>query len=85
MRNQAKYEYQKKWNAENRDKVLASKRKYSAEDKNQPKRSHCEWTSREIEEVLAHDIPDRELARKLNRTIQSIQMKRWRLKQSQLV
>lgn len=38
------------------------------------------WTKDEDDQVLAHRVPDRELADKLNRSVGSIQLRRSRLK-----
>lgn len=38
-----------------------------------------EWTIDEMDAVLRHDITDRELARKIKRSIPAIQKKRWEL------
>jgi len=39
-----------------------------------------EWTGAEDQAVLAHAIPDRELAPKLERSVQAIQVRRSRLR-----
>lgn len=39
-----------------------------------------EWTQAEENLVAAHEIPDRELARKLGVSVQAIQSKRWTLR-----
>lgn len=38
------------------------------------------YTSEEDELVLRHDIPDRDLAQLINRSVASIQNRRWKLK-----
>lgn len=38
------------------------------------------WTQHEIDLVLAHDMPDRELSDKLQRSVMSIQLMRCRAK-----
>lgn len=38
------------------------------------------WTLKEIDMVLAHEIPDRELSAKIHRSVQSIQLMRYRMK-----
>ena len=42
--------------------------------------SRAEWTEREDKMVLAHSIPDRELAAKIGRSVQAIQIRRSRIK-----
>lgn len=42
------------------------------------------WTKEEDKAVLAHDIPDAELSRKIMRSVQAIQSRRWRLKSNQV-
>jgi hypothetical protein len=39
-----------------------------------------EWSSREINLVLAHKISDAEIAKQLGRTVRAIQLKRYRLR-----
>lgn len=41
-----------------------------------------EWTCFEIEAILARDISDMELSKKIKRSVRSIQLKRYRLKKS---
>ena len=38
------------------------------------------WTEEEVDMVLAHEIPDRELSEKINRSVGSIQIMRTRVK-----
>lgn len=38
------------------------------------------WTEMEIAEVEAHSVPDSELARRILRSVQAIQVKRWRIR-----
>lgn len=42
--------------------------------------TRAEWTEREDKLVLAHTIPDRELAEKIGRSVQAIQIRRSRIK-----
>lgn len=37
------------------------------------------YTLEEIDMILAHEIPDTEIAKKLGRSVQAIQGKRWKL------
>ena len=39
-----------------------------------------EWTKEELRMVQAHEIPDRELSEKINRSVSAIQVARYRLK-----
>lgn len=39
-----------------------------------------EWTQHEINMVLAHDIPDRELSEKISRSVSAIQIMRSKLR-----
>ena len=43
-----------------------------------------EWTLEEIELVLAHEIPDMELSKKIQRSVKAIQLKRCRSKKEDL-
>lgn len=38
------------------------------------------WTEKEDRLVLAHEIPDRELSKKIGRSMKAISNRRWRLK-----
>ena len=38
------------------------------------------WTEKEDRLVLAHEIPDRELSKKIRRSMKAISNRRWRLK-----
>ena len=38
------------------------------------------WTQKEIDQVIAHEIPDRKLSEKLQRSVMSIQIMRCRAK-----
>lgn len=38
------------------------------------------WTPEEINKVLEHNIPDTELSKELNRSVNAIQRKRWEYK-----
>lgn len=40
-----------------------------------------EWTKEELRMVQAHEIPDRELGEKINRSVCAIQAARYRLKE----
>lgn len=40
-----------------------------------------EWTKEELQMVQAHEIPDRELSKKINRSVVAIQIARHRLKE----
>lgn len=40
------------------------------------------WTVAEDKLVLAHEIPDRELSRKIERSMKAISNRRWRLKRA---
>lgn len=40
-----------------------------------------EWTKEELRIVQAHEIPDRELSEKINRSVTAIQNARYRLKE----
>ena len=42
--------------------------------------ARTEWTEREDRMVLAHEIPDRELAAKIGRSVQAIQVRRSRIR-----
>lgn len=42
--------------------------------------TRSEWTEREDRLVLAHAIPDRELAAQIGRSVQAIQIRRSRIK-----
>ncbi len=43
-----------------------------------------DWTKQEDKAVLAHDIPDAELSKKIMRSVQAIQIRRSRLKSGQV-
>lgn len=57
------------------------KENYKKTQKNSIKRT---WTKEEDKAVLAHDISDAELSKKIMRSAQAIQTRRWRLKSNQV-
>lgn len=40
----------------------------------------CQWTVEDMDKVLKHDKPDRELAKEIGRSVQAIQIMRSRIK-----
>lgn len=64
----------------NPDKTRAAQRRYRERtgSVDAPKR-YSRWSPREDRQVLAHEIPDRELASKLGRSVNAIGVRRARL------
>ena len=65
----------KRWKLKNTDKVNASKKRNYAQTQNAVC-SYKRWTPQEIEMILDSKLTDRELAKLLGRSMQSIQVKR---------
>lgn len=74
------YEYQKKYR-KSHPEVRRRNRKKNYEQSLEGARNSKElWTQHEDAAVLAHEITDRELAKKIGRSVQAIQIRRARLK-----
>lgn len=73
------YEYNKEWRKRNPDKRGVDRKRYYAQFQGAPN-TRKPWTEAENLRVLAHDIPDRELAKELGRSVQAIQVHRGRIK-----
>lgn len=71
------YEKHKMWRKKYPEKRNKDRRRYYAQFTDAENRRD-RWALKEIDMVLKHDIPDRELAEKLGRSVQSIQTARWR-------
>lgn len=54
-----------------------SKRDYYHRLEGGPRNYH-RWTRQEIDLILNHPLPDREIARHLGRGVMAVQCKRWR-------
>ena len=72
------YRHNKAWRNRNRSMWNEVKKRNYARGGRQG--LYKPWTPDEDRLVLGHDIPDRRLASKLGRSVQSIQIRRWRLK-----
>lgn len=70
------YEYNKTWRQRNPDKRYADKKNYYARGRDGDRNSGNRWTSAEMDLAMDHSISDRELAQKLGRSIQAVQVKR---------
>lgn len=66
-------EYNRKWRANNRDKMTANKKRVYQQTQG-GRNTGKPWTDEEIKRVLAHEIPDRQLADELGRSVQAIQV-----------
>lgn len=70
----------KKWRLLHPDKWLAEKQRYREKNGNMgDKNSGKRWSEDDDDLVMRHSIPDRELAVKIHRSIQAIQIRRSRL------
>ena len=75
---ESRYRYAKNYKARHPEKVYESKRKYYA--KTAFAINHrLRFTDEEIQMIKDHNIPDMELAKKIGRSVQAIQIKRSRL------
>lgn len=86
----SRYEYNKAWRHNNIDKRNAERKNYYTRNNYAPRDNDGKiifrhWSDKESELVLAHSIPDRELAKKLKRSVQAIQAQRHRLKKRKWV
>lgn len=75
------YEYNKTWRKKHPDEWQQEKKRYYNQFTYAPN-SREPFTDEEIEMILAHNMPDRELSKKLGRTIRAIQVTRSKLKHS---
>jgi hypothetical protein len=73
------YEANKRWRHNNPDRRKAGRKRRKDRTAFAPN-DHKEWTEAEQRMVLEHSIPDIELAAKLGRSEQAIQLKRVRIK-----
>lgn len=74
------YENKKNWRRKYPEKRNAERKKYYRKTQNARKSGDI-WTDVEILMVKKHAIPDSELASKIGRSVQAIQIKRSRLKE----
>lgn len=70
--------YQKKYKATHKDKIYELKHKYYSKTAFAPNH-RFRFTDEEIQLIKDHNITDTEIAKKLGRSVQSIQIKRSRL------
>lgn len=75
-----KAEYKKRWRRNHRDRYDEAKKRYYGRFQEGAWNTWGRWTAGECERVLAHDRPDRELAKELGRTVQAIQVCRAKLR-----
>lgn len=71
------YESNKKWRSNNKEKRSAQRKRYYNKTSFSEK-SHKPWDEEEIEMVMEHAISDSELAKKICRSVQAIQLVRCR-------
>lgn len=69
----------RKWRLGHPATRLAGKAKYYAQSRVAAISARKHWTRAEINRIISRDIPDRQLAQELGRSMQAIQVKRWRL------
>lgn len=72
MEKKNNYESNKRWRNANREAYYKSKAKYYSKTQNACN-SRVRWTNEEIKMVMAHEISDTELSKKLGRSVASIQ------------
>jgi len=65
------YEANKKWRLSHPAKRTAGNKRYHARFQGRPN-TRKPWTDAEIARVLAHEVPDRQLAEELQRSVQAI-------------
>ena len=74
----AKYEYQKKYKQTHKEKIYDLKRKYYSKTAYAVNHKY-NYTDEEIQMILDHNLTDTEIAKKIGRSVQAIQIKRSRL------
>lgn len=74
------YPANKRWRRENRARYEKAKQRYYAQFVDGAFERYARWEPEDEARVVAHAVPDRELAAELGRTVQAIQVRRARIK-----
>lgn len=77
------YKYNKKWRDNHRDAYNKGKLDYHAKTRQEAKNEYQLWSQEEDRQVLEHKLSDRELGKKIGRSVQAIQGRRHKLKRGE--
>lgn len=72
-------EYNKTYREKHRDDFNATKKRNYAKGRVNIRNYRERWTDEHDAMVIAHDMTDRELGKLIGRSVQAIQMRRWKL------
>lgn len=79
------YRNNKRWRKKHRIQFNNWKREYNQSSQASARNSGSEWSSVEMAAIVATDrLSDRELSRKLGRSIQAIQVRRCKIRQGKI-